>query len=91
MVRLESDLERETVRWAEARGGKALKLKDEERGWPDRTVILPGGLIGFAELKRPDRSKRYHMQTLRVAWLQSMGFPAAFCTNLDEVGALFDE
>lgn len=88
---LESELEREVVEWAESEGGRALKLKlDNERGFPDRTIILPGARIAFPELKRPRGStKRYEQQKRMVAWLQSMGLPAAFCDNLDEIKDLF--
>ena len=84
---LESDFEKEVVRWAIREGGLALKLKIEnDRGWPDRTIILPGGFIGFAELKRPKGStKKYEQQKRKIAWLKKMGFPAAFCDTIDEI------
>lgn len=90
---LESELEREVVAWAESEGGRALKLKMEnERGWPDRVVMLPCGLIAFVELKRARGStKKYEQQIRMINWLRSMGFPAAFCQTLDEVKELCDE
>lgn len=90
---LESELEREVVRWAESEGGRALKLKlDNERGFPDRTIILPGRAIAFPELKRAKGStKRYEQQKRWVAWLQSMGLPSEFCSTLDEVKELIEE
>lgn len=84
---LERNLESEVVDWVESQGGRALKLKIEnERGFPDRTIILPHGFIGFAELKRARGStKKYEQQKRMVAWLRSMGLPAEFCSTLKEV------
>ena len=89
---LESDFESEVVEWAKTEGGRALKLKlDNERGFPDRTIILPGARIAFPELKRPKGStKKYEQQKRMIAWLQSMGLPADFCSNLDDIEALFE-
>jgi hypothetical protein len=91
MTRLESDLEREVVKWAEDLGGYALKLKDEERGWPDRTILLPDATIVFPELKRPKRQKRYHMQKLWIDRLQRLGFAADFCESMEDVANLVAE
>jgi len=85
---LESNIEKTVVEWAGSEGGKALKLKNEERGFPDRTIILPGARIAFPELKRPKKNKRYEQQKRMIAWLQSMGFPAEFCDNLESVKEL---
>lgn len=87
---LESELEKEVVKWVEAQGGRALKLKIEnERGFPDRTIILPCGFIAFVELKRPKGStKKYEQQKRMVEWLKGQGFPAEFCETLDDVKRL---
>lgn len=86
----ESDLEREVAAWALTEGGRALKLKMEnERGFPDRTIILPYGVIAFPELKRSRGStKKYEQQKRMVEWLKSMGLPSEFCTSLDDVKRL---
>ena len=89
---LESSLEKEVVEWAASEGGEAFKLKiDGRRGWPDRTIFLPGARIIIPELKRLTGStKKYEQQKHRVAWLQSLGFGAGFCTTLDEVKELLN-
>jgi hypothetical protein len=89
---LESELERDVVDWAKDQGGRALKLElFSERGFPDRTIVLPGGRIAFPELKRRKGStKRYEQQKRMVAWLTSMGLPSAFCSSLSEVEELFE-
>jgi hypothetical protein len=86
-VAIEADFEREVVKWAEGEGGRALKLKMEnERGFPDRTIILPGGFIAFAELKRArGSSKKYEQQQRMIAWLKSMSLPAEFCCDLQAI------
>jgi hypothetical protein len=87
---IETDLEREVAEWALTEGGRALKLKIEnERGFPDRTIILPYGVIAFPELKRTRGStKKYEQQKRMVEWLKNMGFPSEFCRTLDEVKEL---
>lgn len=50
---LEAKLEDRCVAKAEARDGVALKLLLRGlRGFPDRTVMLPGRIIFFCEFKR---------------------------------------
>ena len=40
-------------------GGRAYKfVSPGNSGIPDRLVILPGGKVGFAELKRPGRKNK---------------------------------
>ena len=87
---IEDDIEKQVVKWAEAEGGEALKLVIySERGWPDRTIFLPGGRIAIPELKLPSKNKKYEQQKRRVAWLRSLGFASDFCTSLDQVKELF--
>jgi hypothetical protein len=89
---IEADLEREVVKWAIANGGRALKLKiDNERGFPDRTIFLPDGEILIPELKRPGKSKKYEQQKRNIAWLQDLGFAAAFVDSLGELEELHRE
>lgn len=52
-------IEKHLVRKAQARGGVCLKFTSPGMsGVPDRIVILPGGKIGFAELKAPGKKPR---------------------------------
>jgi len=88
---LESDFEKQVVRWAADRGGEALKLKIEsERGFPDRTIFLPEGEILIPELKRPRNGKQYEQQRRRVAWLQRLGFASDFISSMEELEELYD-
>lgn len=86
---LEADIESEVVKFVEKDlGGICAKLKDVQRGFPDRTFFLPGGVICFVELKRPKKNKTYHMQKVWADRLTRLGFVVRFCESLDEVKAL---
>ena len=51
---LESEVESALVRYAESKGCLCLKLKlVSGRGFPDRLIITPRGVHGYAETKRP--------------------------------------
>lgn len=51
---LEKQIEDRLVKWCKARGLQCLKLRiDGVNGFPDRTILGPGGLCIFVELKRP--------------------------------------
>lgn len=57
-------------------GGKALKFISP--GWsgaPDRVVILPGGRVGFLELKAPGEKPRKE-QDYRIRQLRELGCAA---------------
>jgi hypothetical protein len=50
----EAEVEAYLVGSVERLGGKTAKLTVRgQRGWPDRLVLLPGGIVLFVELKRP--------------------------------------
>lgn len=87
--RLERDLEADIVRWAIEQGGEALKLKIEgRRGFPDRTILLPGGIAIFPEVKRDRGSDRRAQQIVWIERLQELGFAADFVTSLEQVEAM---
>lgn len=53
---LEEELERKLVNEVKQLDGRAYKfVSPGNAGVPDRLVILPGGKVGFAEIKRPGR------------------------------------
>lgn len=49
---LEREVEGYLVRQVEQRGGMCPKF-DSVRGWPDRIVLLPSGVLAWVETKRP--------------------------------------
>ena len=60
--------ERALIRFVRKHGGLAVKLRSPGRGFPDRTIILPGGKILFIELKRKDGKVSPHQQR----WLKRL-------------------
>lgn len=51
---LETEVERYLRERVESAGGKCVKfLPDFSRGWPDRIVLLPAGVLVWVETKRP--------------------------------------
>ena len=50
--RLEREVEGYLVRQVERLGGMCPKF-DSVRGWPDRIVLLPVGVMAWVETKRP--------------------------------------
>lgn len=55
MAELEADLEDYLKKLVTTLGGLCIKIKFIAWvGAPDRLIILPGGHVGFMELKRPD-------------------------------------
>jgi len=85
----EARLEDEVVAWAESLGGEAYKLrKDNVRGWPDRTIFLPGGRLILPELKVQGANKKYHQQKEQIDRLRELGFRAGFCESLEDVHRL---
>lgn len=86
---IEADVEDEVVNWVVSEGGRAPKLVIyNEQGFPDRTLLLPGGKIVFPELKRPKGGRRRSRQELWVKWLNELGFQADFCTSIERVKEL---
>ena len=49
---LEREVEGYLVRQVEKMGGMCPKF-DSVRGWPDRIVLLPSGVLAWVETKRP--------------------------------------
>lgn len=62
------------VRVVKAKGGIALKLICLTfTGLPDRTILLPGGRMCFAELKTTGK-KLSPRQEVVIPWLRKLGF-----------------
>lgn len=79
---LERSLEDRCVARIEALGGRALKLViPGVRGFPDRTILMPGHRIWFAEFKR---LKTGRVSAQQVRWsevLGNLGFRVDFIDN----------
>ena len=59
-------------------------------GMPDRLVLLPGGRMGFVELKAPGKKPRL-VQELRMRQLRRLGFFAAVIDGFEQIGGVLDE
>lgn len=86
MSQLEKEIEKYFVQEVKKMGGIALKLIILGlRGFPDRTILLPGGVVKFVELKRPKGGKASPHQIKWKKILTALGFDAQFLKNKDEV------
>ena len=78
----EKTVEQKLVQAVRAKGGVCWKFVSPSTvGVPDRVVILPGGHIGFVEVKAPGEKPR-PVQEVRINQLRGMG---AVCLVLDDV------
>ena len=74
--KLEKDIEKKLVDIVRSHGGLCLKWVCP--GWsgvPDRIILLPGGQVIFAEVKRPKGGKLSELQKYWGERLRSLGFP----------------
>lgn len=87
----ESTIERKLKTDAKARGGVALKFVSPNfDGMPDRIVLLPGGHIGFVEVKAPGKEPR-PKQRARLKLLMRLGFKAYVLDDISQIGGILDE
>lgn len=76
MTILEQDLEAKLVKAIRSMGGHCLKWTSPgTRGVPDRIILLPGGLVAFAEMKRPKGSRVDPLQKYWRHTLEKFCFP----------------
>ena len=81
----ESKIERALVDAVRKQGGIAFKFTSQTmNGVPDRLVLLPGGQIGFVELKAPGKQLRL-LQKKRKAQLEALGFPVFVADRPEQI------
>lgn len=81
----EREIEKYLVDRVKGMGGMALKFVSPGcTGVPDRLVILPGGKIGFLELKAPGEVPRKE-QSHRIRQLRGLGCKAGFADSRQDV------
>ena len=87
----EKIVEQKLVKVAKAKGGIAPKFTSPGfDGMPDRLVLLPGGKMGFAELKAPGKKPR-PLQEARHRLLRRLGFKVYVIDRLEQIESVLDE
>lgn len=83
----ESSIERKLIEFVKRSGGLCLKfVSPGNAGVPDRIVLLPGGVVGFVELKT-ETGRLAPIQKAWLAKLQRLGFDAQVLYGIEEVKA----
>ena len=59
-------------------------------GMPDRIVLLPGGHMGFVEVKAPGMKPR-PLQLARLEMLRNLGFKVYVLDHKSRIGEILDE
>lgn len=80
----EKQTERKLTEAVTAAGGWAIKLLSTTNGMPDRLVMMPGGHIGFVEVKSPGQKPR-KLQIRRHVRLRHLGFPVFVLDDPEQI------
>ena len=84
-------IEQHLVKAVKNSGGIAPKLVCPGfDGMPDRLVLLPGGKIGFVEVKAPGKEPR-PLQVARHGLLRRLGFKVYVLDDPEQIGGILDE
>ena len=87
----EKQIEQKLVKAVKSMGGIAPKLVCPGfDGMPDRLILLPGGKIGFAEVKSPGKVPR-PLQAARHRMLRKLGFKVYVFDNELQIGGILDD
>lgn len=87
----EKILERKLVSTVRKMGGLCLKFVSPGfDGVPDRIILLPGGHIGFAEIKTTGLKPR-PLQMRRKKQLEKLGFSVLILDRPEQIGGIIDE
>lgn len=92
MTELEKEIEAKLVKLVRNRGGLCLKWVCP--GWagvPDRIILLPGGRVVFAELKRPKGGILSSRQAWWAKKLIELGFHWWLLYDIDSLRAFRDK
>lgn len=86
----EKTIERKLVLAIKDMGGIAPKFMSPGfDGMPDRIVLLPGGRMGFVEVKAPGKVPR-PLQEARHRMLRLLGFKVYVLDTVDQIGGILD-
>lgn len=86
----EKQIEQKFVRATKNMGGIAPKFVSPGfDGMPDRIVLLPGGHIGFVEVKAPGEKPR-PLQLSRHGLLRRLGFKVYVLDDEQQIGGIIN-
>ena len=86
----EKQIEQKLVKATKNMGGIAPKFVSPSfDGMPDRIVLLPGGHIGFVEVKAPGEKPR-PLQLSRHGLLRRLGFKVYVLDEEQQIGGILD-
>lgn len=87
----EKFIEQKLVTAVKYKGGIALKFVSPSfAGMPDRLILMPGGMMAFAELKAPGMKPRA-LQVARHEMLRRLGFRVYVIDGIEQIGGILDE
>ena len=87
----ERTIEQKLAARVKAMGGIAPKFTSPGfDGMPDRLVLLPGGRMGFVELKTPGKKPRA-LQLARHRLLQRLGFNVYVIDEINQIDSVLEE
>jgi len=87
----EKYIEQKLIKAVKATGGLALKfMSPGYNGVPDRLILLPGGIVAFAEIKASG-SKPRPLQERRHEMLRQLGFKVYVIDDESQIGGMLDE
>ena len=87
----EKFIEQKLATAVKTKGGIAPKFVSPSfAGMPDRLILLPGGLMAFAELKAPGMKPR-PLQVARHEMLRRLGFRVYVIDGIEQIGGILDE
>ena len=87
----ERTIEQKLAARVKAMGGIAPKFTSAGfDGMPDRLVLLPGGRMGFVELKAPGRKPR-PLQLVRHRLLRRLGFKVFVIDEINQIDSVLEE
>jgi hypothetical protein len=87
---LEKRIESAFVKATQQRGGLCLKFTSPTMaGVPDRLILLPGGQMGFVEMKAPGKYPR-PLQVQRINQLKRLGYQVFVCDQFNQIGGMLD-
>jgi hypothetical protein len=87
---LEKQIEHKLLTETRKRDGLCLKfISPGWNGVPDRIVLLPGGKMGFVEVKKPGKNPRT-LQLRRHKQIRNLGFQVFILDDPGDIGGLLD-